>query len=96
MECAGDCLATHWAVSMIDMLATTVRAMKRFFNGGRQSRFESRRPAEVSLPAETTAVLDSLKARYSIDVTLPAEPFSIWLEHRQYLAGIEGQAATSE
>lgn len=84
------------AVSMFDMLTNTIRALKRFFNGDMQGRFKARRPVEVSLPAQTTAMLDGLKARYSIDITLPTEPFSVWLEHRQYLTGIEGQAATSE
>jgi hypothetical protein len=81
---------------MIDMLTNTIRALKRFFDGDMEHRFKAPRPVEVSLPAETTAVLDGLKTRFSTDITLPGEPFSVWLEHGKYLTGIEGQPATRE
>ena len=58
--------------------------------------FKARRPVEVSLPAETTGTLDNLKARYSIEITLPGEPLFVCLEHGRYLTSIEGQVATSE
>ena len=58
--------------------------------------FDSRRPVEVSLPAETAGMLDDLKARYRTEITLPAEPFEVCSEHGRYLTSIEGQPANSE
>ena len=81
---------------MTRMLANTIRALTRFFNRDILGLFKARQPVEVALSVETTAALDRLKARYSIEITLPAEPFFVWLKHGQYLTGIEGQPATSE
>jgi hypothetical protein len=78
------------------MLANTIRALRRFVNGGMRDLFKAPRPLEVSLPAETTATLDNLKDRYSLDITLPSEPIFVSREYGQYLASIEGQPATSE
>lgn len=81
---------------MTRILANTIRALKRIFIGDMRDLFKAPWSVEISLPAETIATLDNLKARYSIEIALPGEPFSVWLEHGQYLTGIEGQAATSE
>lgn len=81
---------------MTGVIANALRALTRFFKGDIRHLFETRRPVEVSLSAETTATLDRLKARYSIEIAVPGEPVFVWLEHGQYLTGIEGQAAASE
>jgi hypothetical protein len=81
---------------MTRMLANVIGALKRVFNRNMRNAFKPRPQVEVLLPAETTATLDHLKSRYSIEVTLPGEPFFVSSEHGQYLTSIEGQAATSE
>jgi hypothetical protein len=81
---------------MTGMLATTICALIRFFNGKIQRLLKGQRPVTVSLSAETTAIVDRLKDRYSIEIIVPGEPISAWVEHGQYLTGIEGQVATSE
>jgi hypothetical protein len=62
------------------MLANMIRALTRFFNRERGDLFKPRRPIEVSLPPQATSAIDNLKARYSIEVTLPGEPFLVFLE----------------
>ena len=81
---------------MTNKLANALRALRHFFGGSIRDVLKPPRPLEVSLPAETTATLDNLKARYSIEITVPREPFFVWFEHGQYLTGIEGRPATSE
>ncbi len=68
------------------------RILKRDIRG----LFKSRRPIEVSLPAETVAVLDELMARYAVEIAMPDKPFCVRSEHARRTASIEGGPATSE
>ena len=81
---------------MNKVIARAIRALTSLFHQDTRDLFKARQPAEVSLPVETAATVDRLKARYSIDVTVPSEPVFAGLEHGQYLTSIEGQPATSE
>jgi hypothetical protein len=54
--------------------------MTPFFKRRRHDPFAARQPVEVSLSAESTEALADLKDRYRIAVTLPAEPFDVYLE----------------
>ena len=81
---------------MTRILTNAIRALTRLLNREGRDAFESQRLAELSLPDDTTAALDHLEARYSIDIALPGDPFCIWLEHGQYLTGVEGQPASAE
>lgn len=81
---------------MSRILANAIKAMTRLFNRDMRNAVKAPRFTDLSLPEDVTATLDDLKARYSIDIALPGERFCIWLEHGQYLTGIEGEPATCE
>ena len=74
------------------ILADAIHALTRLFNPDMQTP----RSANVPLTDDAVATLDDLKARCSIDIDVPSEPFCVWLEHGQYMTGIEGEPATSE
>lgn len=52
-------------------------------------------PADVSLPAETTATLDELAARDSFDVVVPGKPFCVSLQYARCTETIEGRPAAA-
>lgn len=97
MDTMGVAAATFGTI-MARILMNAIHALTRLFNRDMKMKteFEAPRFAPLSLPDDVTATLDDLNARYSIDVAVPGEPFCIWLEHGQYLTGIEGEPATSE
>jgi hypothetical protein len=78
------------------ILANVIHALTRLFDREMHTAFKAPRFASLPLPDDAAATLDDLKARYSIDIVVPGEPFCIWLENGQYSTGIEGEPATSE
>jgi hypothetical protein len=81
---------------MMHVIAKVVRAAARVLNRAWQVPSEWRRITEVSIPAETAALLDQLRTRYSMEVLIPATPFCIRFEYARMTDRIECRPATSE